>query len=173
MKSLFLSVVLSLGVISGAKGLSTSLVLNPGQFTNFVNYTGTGRLVGPIKVSQVLISSSTTNIANVGFVDTPTNALTNVVGASTWYTQYATNLISSWTNYYGVVNTVTNYTLVTATNTFNGATNNYNIPFQVSIPTNSVSKFDQATYTFGYGLWATNAVAPGSGPATITIVYTQ
>jgi hypothetical protein len=170
----FATIILGLALtVGGAKAASTSLVLLPGQFTNFVNQTGTGGLYGSVKVSQVIISASSTNVANISFVDSPTNLLTNVVASSTYYTQYATNFVTTYTNYYGATNNFTNQILTNLTVNFPGATNTYNMPFRATVTTNQVVRFDQATYTFLNGLWVTNAVAPGSGPATLTIVYTQ
>lgn len=148
-----------------SKAASTSVTVLAGVMTNF------NLLVSaPLKVSQVIITSPTTNAASFQFIDTYTNWLKFTNVAYTNILSYATNWINTWTNFYGVTNSVTNLALIDVTNTVLGTTNLFNVNLIASSPTNTSTKFDNLNQTYLYGLWVTNT-SPASG--TITITYQQ
>lgn len=167
MKKLLLLAALMSGL--ALQAASTSMVIQPGVFTNLLWISP-----GSVVVKQIIVSASPTNIANVQFVDTPTNLLTNFEAAYTNFISYATNYVTTWTNYYGATNNTTNYQLVDVSNSVPAVTNNYNIPIALIAPTNGLVQTGIGlNYNFQLGLWVTNAAAPGSGPATITITYVK
>lgn len=150
---------LALGVYAANQSISIA----SGVMTNFPINSGS------VKITQILISSPGTNYStNIQFIDTYTNWLLYTNAAYSNTLTYATNYTLSWTNYYGVVNSWTNYTLVDLTNNLVPAsTNIFPIRITTSIPTNSSLKFDSVNYYFQSGLWITNS-GPGSINATIT-----
>ena len=165
LSALFLSGLLSI------QAATVSFTVTNGGFTNSSLMLG-----GPVKVTQIIVASSTTNqIASLQFIDTPTNSLTYTNAAYTNITSGLTNIITLWTNYMGVTNTFTNISLIETTNTVAANTNSYPVRIAVNIGTNSTLKMDQVNYYFAQGFWVTNsaAVASNSGPATVTVTFQQ
>jgi hypothetical protein len=152
-------------------GFTTSMLINPGVMTNFPTIPFT--VNGPVKVTQIIISSSSTNVSNLEFVDTPTNTLTWTNAAYSNILSYATNVVTNYVNYYGRTNSYTNLSLVDVTNSVPAVTNNYNVALHPIITTNATATFQNVNYYFVNGLWITNVAAPGSGPSTVTITYQQ
>jgi hypothetical protein len=163
------ALVISSLLVGHLYAFSTSMTIQPGVMTNFPIV-----VTGALKVTQVIVSASATNVANLKFVDTLTNSLTVTNAAYTNILTYATNVTQIYTNYYGVIQTniLTNQ-LVDVTNTVAAATNNCNIPLSYNVATNATVTTSSAGYYFVNGLWITNAAAPGSGPATVSITYQQ
>lgn len=146
---------------------SVSLSLTAGTMTNFALLLSNA----PVKVTAITLTSATTNVVNnIQFVDTPTNTLVYTNLAYSNLLSYATNYVSTWTNYYGRTNSITNLSLVDVTNSVAGATNNYPVRFIGSVPTNSTVTAQPLSAFFQNGLWVTNG---GSGTAGITIQYQQ
>lgn len=163
--SLLTSVALFTGSVSNTKAASASITVAAGVMTNFPLLVS-----GPVKISQVVLTSTGTNIASVQFIDTPTNALTFTNAAYTNITSYLTNYINNWTNYYGVVNSWTNISLVDITNSVAGTTNNYPVRMILATPTNSSTRVDNAVYSYLYTPWVTNT---GTGSINVTINYSN
>jgi hypothetical protein len=161
MKKLFISALLGVSVIT-ASANSVTTVLNPGVFTNLLSGFNQSVLV-----KQVVISANSTNAA-AQLIDSPTNTLTYVNAAYTNTISYATNYVSSWTNYYGVTQSYTNLQLVDVSNPVAASTNSYPVRMGVACLAGSTATYGNVNYYFNRGIWATNT---STGIATITIVY--
>lgn len=154
------------------KAVTLTVVITNGVFTNipFLN-------PGPVRVSQFLVSGTSTNagtnVAAIILVDTPTNNLTYTNLAFTNTLTYATNVTNFNTNYYGVTNAFTNIVLIDNTNNAVAATTN-NWPQRLIIPIPTVPTLDivgTVNYYFQNGLWITNTAT--NGAATLTLTYQQ
>lgn len=165
MKRLIAITLLALSFSFGAKAASTTLVLSNTVMTNLPML-----LPGPAKIQSVILTASTTNVAQVQFVDTFTNWLKYTNSAYTNILSYATNYVTLYTNYYGATNTFTNIALVDVTNTVAGTTNLFNVPLVCSANTNQTSTVFPVNAVFVNGVWVTNTAG---GTAVITVNYTQ
>jgi hypothetical protein len=164
-KNLFFSLLVTLGIVSSVQGFTLSQTFTANQFTNF-----TSMLPGPVKVTQIILVSSSTNNSSVQFWDTPTNTQVFTNSAYTNLISYATNYVSTWTNYYGATNSVTNISLIDATNTVAATTNNYPLRISLAAGTNASIRADNVNYYFTSGVWVSNV---STNPATITITFQQ
>lgn len=169
MKKLILS-LLAVGLLVGSSNAaSTTFTLAAAAFTNACN--STLGVVAPVKISQVMVTSAANNTCTLFFLDCPTNILTYTNAAYTNILTYATNYITTYTNYYGVTTSLTNKSLVDVTNNaVAAAAFSYNTEFTVTVPTNSTITFTGLNATFQNGVGVTNSAG---GAATITMVYTQ
>lgn len=152
--------------VSGAS--STTFTLAAATFTNASNPT-TG-ISAPVKVSQVIVSSAANNTATLQFIDCPTNIVTFTNAAYSNIVSYVTNYISTYVNFYGATNSITNKTLVDITNSVAATSFAYNTEFIVTVPTNSTVTFNNLAAQFNFGLGVTNTAG---GAATVTVNYTQ
>lgn len=151
-------VVLTLGV----QGASWTTTIQSGGLSNLLPANASAR------VTQVIITSMSTNAARVQLWDTPTNTV--------WYTNpayvdvqsYLTNYITLYTNYFGATNAFTNYAMVDIARTNSATTNNYPLRFTAQAGTNASAVYDGVNYYFVNGVWGTNA---GGGAATVTVTY--
>ena len=151
-------------LVSSAMADSSTKVVNSGTMTNLL--TGFNN---PISVQYILISAATSN-ASVLIYDTPTNALTYVNPAYTNTLSYATNYNTTWTNFYGVVQT--NYAPIVAlidntNNVVAATTNSYPLRAGVAALVGTSVQYS-GNFNFNNGIWATNT---SGGQATVTIVY--
>jgi hypothetical protein len=166
MKKYILYCLTALSLVSASKAVTISVTVAPGVMTNFPTL-----VAAPVKVTQVVITSAGTNIAQGQLIDTPTNQFFYTNAAYSNILTYATNYVSTWTNYYGATNVVTNTSsLVDVTNSVAGTTNTYPVRIVLSTPTNTSTRIDNVSYYFQNGIWATNT---GTGSATFTITYQQ
>ena len=154
-----------LSVALSTQAASTSATVASGVMTNF-----SALLPGSARVTQIIVSASTTNTTSLQFVDTSTNSTVYTNSSYVGAGSYLTNLVTTWTNYYGVTNSVTNIQLVDYSITNAATTNFYNVPVAVQVNTNATVKFDLVNYYFNRGVWVTNL---GGGPAIITLTYVQ
>lgn len=157
------SLMLSAGYVKAA---TTSLTIAAGVMTNLITLNN-----GSVKVTQFVLTSTGTNISSIQAIDTYTNWLKYTNSAYTNILTYGTNLVVTWTNYYGATNTVTNSgSLVDITNSVAGTTNTFPVRVILATPTNSSTRIDNVNYYFNDGIWITNT---GSGNANVTITYQQ
>lgn len=124
--------------------------------------------IGPAKVTQIIVTAPTTNIARVKFYDCPTNTILYTNASYTKIQSYLTNYITLYTNYFGATNAFTNYAMVDITNTVAASTNTYPLRLEAVAATNSASIYSGVDYQFVNGVWATNNAV---GSATVTITY--
>jgi len=126
-------------------------------------------LGGNIKVSQFILTSTNASAVTASVYDSVTNVFTWTNAPYTQVTQYATNQVSLWTNYFGMTNYWTNIALVSVTNTVASTTNSFPVRFAGSAIANS-SFIASGTYYFNNGVWATNTSAVA---CKLTVTYTQ
>jgi hypothetical protein len=174
MKKLIISLAAAIGfaAVAQAQNLAFSATVASGGFTQIVSPNMS------FKLSQLILTS--TNNATGVLVDTPTNSLTYVLGAYTNTISYLTNSAYlatnggynqfTYTNYYGVVTSLTNatsssYVLVDVTNTVAQSTNNY--PSIAVACTTVPTTINNLNVTFYRGVWFTN-----TGSSTVTVSVT-
>lgn len=166
MKKLFISLGLSSLFALSTNAATISQTFTSGQYTNFSLI-----IPGPVQVKQVILTGPVANTCSVQLIDAPTNSLVYTNAGFTNIISYGTNQITTWTNYYGATNSVTNVNLVDVTNTVPGFTNLYPVRIVMNAPTNgTVNTGGSINYFFNSGLWVSN-VGPGS--ATLTVTYSQ
>ena len=164
MKKLFIigSMLVSLSVNAGQ---SSSLVIPTTGFSNMLS-----SFIGSAKITGVFLTSPTANTASITIVDTSTNSLTYVNPAYTQYSSYATNLITTYTNFFGTVQSLTNLVLVDVSSSVAQSTNLNTVILTATAATNSMVAFTPVSFFVSKGIWVTNT---GSGNATVTINYQQ
>ena len=166
LNKLFLTGLITAASLFASSAATISVTVQPGSMTNLL-----GSLYGPVRVSQVQLTAGSIGVTNVLVYDTPTNATAFVQSAYTNTIAFATNQITSWTNFWGNVNTVTNAALVVVTNNLVASvTNSYPLRLNLSSPANTTTAFDSVNYYFLNGIWATNV---SGGAATFNITYRQ
>lgn len=155
--------LLALSLVS-VKAASITVTLLNGAATNL---SVANQINAPVVVTTVLLSANTTN-SSVQFLDAPAMALTYTIAAYTNTLTYASNVISSYINYFGATNTTTNLQAVTTVLTNAAVTTNFQTRFQASALASTTYTIDGANYNFNNGVLITNN---SSGIATITINY--
>lgn len=166
MKKLSLGLILIGALVSNTFAATQAITVPSGTMTNFpISY-------GSVKIQQIIVTTPGTNYTtNYEFIDTPTNWLVFTNSAYSNILSYATNYVTTWTNYYGKVNSDTNIDLVDITNAVAASTNYYPVRIIGSVPTNNATAvLSGVNYYFVSGLWVTNS---GPGAATFTITYQQ
>lgn len=130
--------------------------------------TVTNILPAPMKLTSISILA--TNAVTLSIYDAPGTSFTNIVGAYSNLTQYATNVSLIYTNYYGVntTNWLTN-ALVTATNSVASRTIAYPLIFAQSVASNTTANLPGLSMSFVNGVMVTNNSA---NTATLTVNYT-
>ena len=122
------------------------------------------------QVKNIILQPAAGNAGSCMFYDTsyPSNGYTNAayIGVS----RYATNYVTTWTNYYGVVNSTTNVALYTLTNTVAQVTSTFPPLLSLATATNTSTEFQNMNTTFVRGIGVTNT---SSGTITLTITYVQ
>ena len=142
---------------------TVSINVNNASFTNVL-----AGFNNPVTVTAVQLSSTGTGTnASIWLIDTPTNSLTYSNSAYTTTISYATNYISTWTNFYGVTQSWTNISLVDVSFTNAASTNAYPVRAILSAAAGSVVTYNNLNANFYNGLWATNL-----STATNTLIVT-
>lgn len=166
-KSLALTALVAVCSVMSASAASKTTTLAAGAFTNLVANPPNGSSL----VTSWLLTAPAGAHATIRVYDSPTNTTVYTTPAYSAISQYATNVITTWTNYYGVTNSFTNVALVYVTNTVAANTSNsYPVRFFATAPTNSSVMFTDQSYYFNNGVWATNT---GPSTATITVEFNQ
>lgn len=170
MKHLILIGLLSLGFAAQAAEQTATVTISSGAVSNLVAALPSGA----VQISRITLLSTTTSAGRVLIYDSPTNQFTYTNASYTIPVSYVTNYISTYTNYYGRTNSLTNVALIDTTATVAASTNLYPLRFTGQAGTNSSATFDGA-WVFNRGVWATNAtVGSGAGGAvTVNITYQQ
>ena len=166
-RSLLVSALIGLSVISSYAN-SISQTVYPGTMTNLLSF---GPNFGSVNIKQFILTATTSTNASVALVDTTTNATSYVLPAYTNRLSYATNWNTTWTNFYGVVQTnpIPIVVLIDVTNNLVPATTNYyRTPITTAVGGNLSVVYQGVNYYFDQGLWVTNT---GSGTSLITITY--
>ncbi len=130
----------------------------------------TNMVTGALSASSFILTSPANAATRVVLYDAPTVVLTNVVPSYITSGAYATNYITSYTNYFGVQNNFTNVALVHYSITNAASTNTYPILLTINAGTNETVVIADVTYNFTRGLSVSNAAL---GTASFSVVYTQ
>jgi hypothetical protein len=160
-----LSLLLTLlGLAIASKAATLSVTVPIGGITNI--------WAANARVTQVIVAAPTTTNTGVLFIDSPTNQLTFVQNAFTNTVSYATNVVTTYTNFWGTVQNITNLdALVDITNNVVAAsTNLYPQRISLSALANTTYLADNVNYYFINGVTITNT---SSGTANVTITYFQ
>lgn len=167
MKNKFLiivaTVVLLVSLVVKVKAATVAVTIPAGVMTNLFVPSG-----GSVLVTSVMAVSPVNNTTAFAMYDTPTNATTYIQAAYIGVSSSQTNYITTWTNYYGKVNSFTNVAQLEVTNTVSSITNAYPLRLQANLLTNSTVTFPLVNYYFQNGLWVTNT---GVGAVTVNITY--
>lgn len=167
MKSLKFSIGLLITMIGfNAFAAGNTVVIAAGGMSNLV----VSGLSGTLKVTQVSLQSPANNTSSVIVYDTTTNLIHFATPAYSVASSYATNLITTYTNFFGATVLETNLVLVDITTAM--PTNVWTAPtvFNLSAATNGNVNYTALSSYFYRGIWATNS---GSGNATVTVTYQQ
>lgn len=165
MKKLLISIVASLAFALHLMAASIAFSLVSTQATNLSQVTG---FTNSLQITQITASTAGAGGAYQVY-DAPTTNLqfTNASYIST--SSYATNWITTWTNYYGATNSFTNVALIDYSITNAGTTNFYLQRYNSVVPTNG-SVTIQGTANFIFGATFTNAAA---STVNYTVFYRQ
>jgi len=156
--------------VAGALALAS---LDAGAYTQSwtIPVAGCSNLIGQnARVTQVVITAPTATNATLALYDSPNTNTSYVLAGYTNISTYATNLISVYTNFMGVLNTNTLYTnvLVDYTNNVAASTNSYPLRLQLTALSGTAAIADNVNYYFGQGVTATNT---STGTATVTLTW--
>lgn len=165
MKKILLIALVGAGLLLKvhAQSSTVSLPVTPGTDTNMFN--------GSALVQNILWTSTAGSGTNsfITLVDSPTNSLVYVQPAITNIYSYGTNVVTTYTNYYGVVTSLTNFSLIDTTNIIAASTNSYKT-ITVAAPGGTSVYVNNPNWIVQYGLWATNTGA-ATQSGTITVTY--
>jgi len=139
---------------------SVSVTLNANGYVNMLS--------NACRVGQILVTGNTSTNVTLQLVDTYSGALTNFIPAFTNTVSYGTNYVWTYTNYFGVTTTLTNFQLVDLTNNLVAAYTNTYPTIPLAALGNTTAVINNANYTFYRGIWVTNT---GLGAASVTIQY--
>lgn len=144
---------------------SVSLNILPNTFTNLLSVNA-----GGVKVTALTAARDAAGTATLRFIDNNTNSLTWTNQAYTRTFKYATNVVTTWTNYFGATNYMTNISLVTGSQSM-PATNGLITPtVSLTAPASDTLVLNPVEYVFRRGIWVTNQ---GASNALVTITYQQ
>lgn len=161
MKKYILSLLLTaLSLPLFAAPQTVTVNVGSGQYSNILAASAT--------VIQVTITATTATNTSVKLIDSPINALTYTNAAYTSTLSYATNVVSTYTNFFGTTTSITNFALVDATYSIAAAVLNCPVVLQYGAIASTSAQATGVKYNFLQGIWATNT---SSGSAAITIVY--
>jgi len=163
--SIVASVAISYSVFAAS---SSSVTLPTATITNLLG--NSAGAAGSLKITQIVVTSPANNTATIAIYDTWTNILTYSNSAYSTVSSYATNLITSWTNFFGATNYMTNIALIDYSNYVAAATNTLSPLVTVTVPTNQTLILSEQSYYFNKGAFATNLA---TGTATISVNYVK
>lgn len=117
-----------------------------------------------VRINQIVFANAATNAVTLTFTDAPTNVLTYIVGAYTNSVISTPSTVTTFTNYYGVVQSSTNVTYTVTATAVAQSTNNYRTVLTQLVPASSTVTFTPPNGVYvGFGLaaatTATNVVA--------------
>lgn len=109
-------------------------------------------------ITSIQFVNNATNVVTVGLFNAPTNVLTYVIGAYTNSVITTGTTITTFTNYYGIVQHSTNSTMTTAAGPVAQTTNNYPKMLTYAIPASTTVNLPLTPgMVFLSGLAATNS----------------
>jgi len=143
-----------------------SVTIPAGGITN----TSAVALSGTIKITQFILTSTATADGLIEAYDAPGTSLIYTNPAYIDVRSYATNVITCYTNFFGIQNCFTNVALVDVARTNVATTNTYPKRIVAAAGTNSSAVFGGVNYYFHQGILVTNT---GPDSVTITATYQQ
>lgn len=150
-------------------GLVSALSVSAETASVVVSSTGMSNMVpSSAKVTQILVTSPANNTASIKLIDSITNILAYTNSAYSTLGSYATNYITTYTNFFGATNSITNIALVDFSNYVAAASYSYPTLATVTVPTNQTIVLQGQQLFFNNAVWCTNL---GSGNATVTLNY--
>lgn len=163
--SLASAITLALGLLSSNAQVwqypyTASVTVPPGGMSNLV--------ANPCRVSQMVITATTSTNATGLVLDSVIPALSTNTLAYTNTISYGTNLIWGYTNYFGVITSLTNFALVDVTNNVVPTNVFYYPSMPVAAIGNSSSTIANLNQTFVRGIEVTNG---GVGNLNVTVSY--
>jgi len=164
MKRLFILASLFASLSAFAVSGSVTVSIAAAGMTNVL-----APLRGSAQITQVILTAPANNTASVTMVDSVTNILTYTNASYITLGSYVTNYITTYTNFFGTVNSFTNAALVDYSITNAATAYSYPNLLTVTAGTNSsvMIPYPQ-TFNFRNGVYATNT---GSGSLTLTVTY--
>ncbi len=118
----------------------------------------------PIEFNYIQLTDSSGAVNTITLYDNSSNSSTNVVipAVSNVRLTYTTNIVTSFTNRAGVVQTATNAVLFTTTQTIAGTTNEARRLYRITLPANGSAVFEPDGLGLGtsFGL---NVLSTGAG----------
>lgn len=165
MKKLFVASLLIASIVC-VNAASTSTTVATTTCSNLVTLISGA----PGTITSVVFTSPAASVGSAKLYDSSSTAITYTNASYTTVSSYATNYISSWTNYYGVVNNATNLVLMQVTNTVAASTNSVPLLLTMSAGTNTSVTYSGLNMNFQSGLAVTNT---GAGTIQVTVNYTQ
>lgn len=156
-----------------ALAVLTALAFSAATFADVVIYNPTATtaasvLQNGVKIQQIQYSNAATNAITITMYDAPTNVLTYVVGAYTNNVISQQNVVTTFTNYTGIVESQTNLTLVSTLTPVGQSTNSYRTVIVQTVPASSTVTFTPPSgLPVGFGL----AAATTATNITASIIY--
>lgn len=166
-KILFTIGLIGLIGFASVRAVTTTITLNGAAVTNIATLAG-----GSFTLLQATVTAPANSNVFLTIYDAPAGN-TNykyTVGAYSNIVTYATNYITSWTNYYGYTNYLTNIAIVDVTNNNNSATATYPLVYIWNVNTNLTTTYQGLNTFFKQGMLITNN---NNAAAVITLQYTQ
>ena len=162
----FLSTLAAISLCSVAFANTATVTIAPNTFTNLLSF---GPNLGSANVVAISVASVTGTNTTVSLIDTPTNQLYFTWTAYTNRISYATNYNTTWTNFYGVVqtNSAPIIALIDVTTVVAAGSNAYPVRLTASAVASGTTLFTTHTY-FDQGIWVTNS---SLGTAAVSISY--
>jgi hypothetical protein len=166
MKKFISLTLVAFGISFGAYANTATVTIAPNTYTNLLSF---GPNLGSATIVAISVASTTGSNTTVSLVDAPTNQLYFSWSAYTNRISYATNYNTTWTNYYGNVqtNSAPIVALIDVTNTVAAGSNAYPVRLTASAVASGTTLFTTHTY-FTDGIWVTNS---SLGTAAVTIQY--
>ena len=163
MKKYFILGLMALLSVMPVRAVTQTWVIPSGAVSNLFSSS--------VVVKQFYLTGTNATLPlTVYAFDVSSTVLTNVVSAYSNMVSYATNLPTSYVNFFGLTNTYTNLVLVDITNSVAAATNT--APVSMVVVANGVTqtRIDNVSFNFSKGLTITNA---GTGQAVVTLGWQQ
>ena len=163
---ILLGVLLGMGLVMPvAQAAQYSLTIPNASTLYTLGFTNQNYLI-----QEIVLANAGTGQATVSFFDAEATNQTYVRAAFTNTTSYVTNIVTTFTNYNGWIQTNTNTGTYTFSSTYSATTNSRVKLLSLAVgPTNTVSYRPINGLSGGFGLVVTNTAATN---LVVTVTYT-
>lgn len=153
MKKLFVYLVALVTLASSINAATSSTSISAAGTNNI--------LAGPVRIYQLMFANGSGSAITVRLLDAPSTNQTYTAGAYSLISRTGpTNVVTTFTNFFGVVQTATNYVITTTTNSVSASTNSYPVIGTWVIPANSTVYYTpESMLRINNGLLVTNQAA--------------